>query len=67
MIILERLIDLDGAMKFGNCNSCGVSSIESDSIIRIKASIDDKDFSSLCLCRDCAEKLIEKLEKNIKR
>ena len=54
MIALERLKDLQGAAKFGNCMSCGISSIESDSIIRIKASIDDKDFSSLCLCRDCA-------------
>ena len=63
MIVLDRLKDLQGAAKFGNCMSCGISSIESDNIIRIKASIDDKDFSSLCLCKDCAEKLIEKLDK----
>ena len=67
MITLERLKDLDGALKFGNCNSCGVSSIENDSLIRIKASTSGKDFSSLCLCGDCAEKLIEKWEEHFKR
>lgn len=63
MIIIERLKDLDGASKFGNCNSCGVSSIENDSLIRIKASADERTFSSICLCRDCTEELIEKLDK----
>ena len=62
MIVLERLKDLQGAAKFGNCMSCGISSIESDNIVRIKASINDMDSSSLCLCIDCAEKLVEKLE-----
>lgn len=63
MIVLDRLKDLQGAAKFGNCMSCGISSIENDNLIRIKASINGMDSSSLCLCRDCAEKLIEKLDK----
>lgn len=62
MITIEKLKELDGAMRFGSCNSCGLTSIESDSLIRIKASADGKDFSSICLCKECAERFLEVLE-----
>ena len=64
MIALERLKDLESASRFGNCNSCGIGSIEDNSLIRIKASVDGRDCSSMCLCEKCAKKLISKLEEH---
>jgi hypothetical protein len=64
---LEKLVDLEGASKYGSCDSCRVLSIDDDSLIRIKAIDDDGAYQSVCLCRKCAEKLLNSLEEKYKR
>lgn len=62
MFAMERLKDLEGASRYGSCDSCRVLSIDDDSLIRIKASDDCKSYSNICLCGKCAEKLLNRLE-----
>lgn len=65
MFVMERLKDLEGASRYGSCNSCRVLSVEDDSLIRIKISDGDGKYQSICLCKKCAKKLLGRLE-NIK-
>lgn len=67
MFTLEKLADLEGAAKYGSCDSCRVLSVDDDSLIRIEASGDDGTYQSVCLCRKCAEKLLNSLEAKYKR
>lgn len=62
MFTMERLKDLEGASRYGSCDSCRVLSVDDDSLIRIKASDNNKSYSSICLCGKCAEKLLNRLE-----
>ena len=59
---VKRLINLKGAEKFGACNSCGQISLEDSSLMRIIFSTLEINSTSIWLCRDCANTLIEMLK-----
>ena len=61
MITVEKLIELKGAKKFGNCNSCGKTSSEDSTLMRITFSVYGNDSTSFCLCERCANTLVEEL------
>ena len=61
MIITEKLIELKGADKFGDCNSCGKTSSEDRTLMRIIFSVDGNGSTSFCLCERCANTLVEEL------
>lgn len=62
MIVIEKLSEQKGASRFGSCNSCGVVSSDNDTLIRIKAALIEGNSSSICLCSDCMEQLLDKLK-----
>lgn len=66
MIIVRKLIKLKGAEKFGTCNSCGKTSSEDSTLIRITCSTYRNSGTSICLCEGCANVLIGALDEMLK-
>ena len=62
MIIAKKLINLKGGERFGACNSCGKTSSEDSTLIRIACSVDGNGSTSICLCKGCANALIGVLD-----
>ena len=58
-IQIRKLAKLKGAERFGNCNSCGKTSSEDSTLMRITFSTLKTSGTSICLCKDCANILTE--------
>ena len=56
---IRKLAKLKGAERFGNCNSCGKTSSEDSTLMRITFSTLKTSGTSICLCGDCANTLTE--------
>ena len=61
MIEVTRLNECSGSDKFGSCISCGASSNDDKSLIRIKFMM-ERQGTSVCLCSKCANMLFNILK-----
>ena len=61
-IKVRKLVNLKGAERFGSCNSCGQTSLEDNSLMRITFSTLETNGTSIWLCGDCANTLTEMLK-----
>ena len=61
-IKVRKLANLKGAERFGSCASCGQISLEDSSLMRITFSTLEINDTSIWLCGDCANTLIEMLK-----
>ena len=61
MIEVTRLNECSGSDRFGSCASCGASSNDDKSLIRIKFMV-ERQGTSVCLCSKCANVLFNILK-----
>lgn len=57
MIKNQYVSDAEGAMKFGDCISCGKGSKEDPKMIRLIFFSDENSQFSICLCDECRQLL----------
>lgn len=61
MIEITRLNECSGSNRFGSCNSCGRSSSDDKSMVRITFMM-ERQGTSVCLCSKCANVLFNTLK-----